>query len=119
MKPINLAEKFGLFTDQWTPKVIGNIDNFQVYLSKLEGDFVWHTHDDSDEFFLVVEGRFRMDFRDKQVWVAKGEVIIVPAGVEHKPFAQEECSVMIVEKSDTDHTGGVEDARRKENHERI
>jgi len=119
LNAINLKEKLGLFTDQWSPKIISQIDNYHVYLSKLEGDFVWHSHEGQDEFFLVVAGRFRMDFRDKSVWVETGEIIVVPAGTEHKPYAENECSVLVIENSETQHTGGIDDPRRKDKHDRI
>lgn len=119
MNAINLKQKLALFNDQWSPKVIANIDNYHVYLSKIEGDFVWHAHEDQDEFFLVVTGRFRMDFRDKSVWVEEGDTLIVPAGVEHKPYAETECAVLVIENADTQHTGGVDDPRRKDTHDRI
>ena len=119
MDVVNLKDKLGLFSDQWSPKVIGNIDDYQVYLAKIEGDFVWHSHEHEDEFFLVVEGRFRMDFRDSEKWVEEGEMIVVPKGVEHKPFAEQECAVMVIESAKTQHTGGVDDPRRKDVHERI
>ena len=112
MKPINLAGKLAMFHEQWTPKVIGHIDQYQVKLAKIEGDFVWHAHADEDECFLVLDGRFRMDYRDKRFWVEQGEIILVPKGVEHKPFAPRECSILLIEKAGTDHTGGVDDPRR-------
>lgn len=119
MDAVNLKEKLSLFSDQWSPKIIGSIDNHHVYLSKLEGDFVWHAHEGQDEFFLVVDGRFRMDFRGKSVWVEEGETLIVPAGTEHKPYAEQECAVLVIENSETQHTGGVNDPRRKGVHDRI
>ena len=119
IEAINLKEKFSKFTDQWTPKVITHLDNNHVYLTKIEGDFVWHSHEGQDELFIVIEGRFRMDFRDKSVWVEKGEVLLVPKGVEHRPCAEEECKLLVIENAGTDHTGGVEDERRQESHDRI
>ena len=119
MDAINLHQKLGTFSDTWTPKIVANINNFQVYVAKLEGDFIWHQHDEQDEFFQVIEGRLRIDFRDKQVWLEAGEILVVPKGVEHKPYAPDGCSVLIIENGDTDHTGGIHDPRRKDNHERI
>jgi mannose-6-phosphate isomerase-like protein (cupin superfamily) len=119
MDVVNLKEKLELFSDQWSPKIIGEIDNYHVYLTKIEGDFVWHAHEGQDEFFLVVDGRFRMDFREKSVWVEAGETITVPAGTEHKPFASRECAVLVIENAETKHTGGVDDPRRKDTHDRI
>ncbi|MCK0071043.1 cupin domain-containing protein [Kordiimonas laminariae] len=119
MNPVNLAEKLKSFNDHWSPKHIGDLDGYHVKLAKIEGDFVWHAHEEEDEFFLVVNGRFRMDYRDKQVWIEEGDMVVVPKGVEHKPFAPEECSILLIEKATTDHTGGVDDPRRVENPERI
>lgn len=119
MKAINLNEKFDLFTDQWTPKIITHLDDNHVYLTKIEGDFIWHSHEGQDELFIVIKGRFRMDFRYKSQWVEEGEVLLVPKGVEHRPCAEEECKLLVIEKADTDHTGGEEDDLRKESHEHI
>ncbi|MDG1709096.1 MAG: cupin domain-containing protein [Emcibacteraceae bacterium] len=119
MNVINLKEKFDLFTDQWTAKIITHLDEHHVYLTKIEGDFIWHSHEEQDELFIVIEGRFKMDFRDKSVWVEQGEVLLVPKGVEHRPSAEGECKLMVIEKADTDHTGGEKDARRQEDHEMI
>lgn len=119
MDSINLKEKLAGFADQWTPKLIAEMDNHHIKLAKIEGDFVWHAHDDEDELFMVLDGRFRMDYRDKSIWVETGEMIIVPKGVDHKPFAEKECSVLLIEKATVDHTGGVEDDRRIDSPERI
>ncbi|MFC3051071.1 cupin domain-containing protein [Kordiimonas pumila] len=119
MDSVNLKQKLSLFSEQWTPKIIADLDDNMVCLAKLEGDFVFHAHDNQDEMFLVVEGRLRMDFRDRQVWLEKGEMIVVSKGVEHKPFAPEECCVLLIENKGTAHTGGVDDPRRKDKHDRI
>lgn len=116
MKAINLKEKLGLFTAQWTPQKVAELDHNHIYLAKLEGDFIWHSHDSQDEMFLVVEGRLRMDFQDKQVWLEEGEILVVPKGTDHKPYAPNECSVLIIENANTEHTGGVDDPRRKADH---
>ncbi|MEX0814269.1 MAG: cupin domain-containing protein [Dongiaceae bacterium] len=102
---INLAEKLARFTDRWSPKVIETVDDYEVKVVKVRGDFVWHKHDDADELFLVVNGRFRMDFRDRQVDVGPGEIIVVPKGVEHKPFAAEECEILLLERRGLVNTG--------------
>jgi len=119
MDVINFKQKMGLFKDQWSPKIIADLDDNMVCMAKFEGDFVWHAHDDQDEMFLVVDGRFRMDFRDKQVWIEEGEMIVVPKGVEHKPYAPQECTALLIENKGTAHTGGVDDPRKKDEHERI
>lgn len=119
MDVIDLKTKLGSFEDLWSPKIVGMVSGHHVYLAKLEGEFVWHAHDNQDEMFLVIEGRFCMEFRNHSQWLEEGQMIIVPAGTEHRPVAPEACSVMIIERADTDHTGGVDDPRRKTNHERI
>lgn len=104
--PVSLAEKFALFSDPWSPKRIGRIDGYDVRIARLQGEFVWHSHADADEFFFVVEGVLRMHFRDRYEDVPTGCLIIVPRGVEHKPEAlTPETKIMLVEKSGTVNTG--------------
>ena len=104
---INLAEKLGSFSDQWLPKIVAEMDGFQFKLAKLEGDFVWHSHADTDEAFLIINGQLRIDFRDGAVTLNKGEMLIVPKGVEHKPFADSECHVMVLVREGTVNTGNA------------
>jgi mannose-6-phosphate isomerase-like protein (cupin superfamily) len=105
MEKVNLAEKFASFSERWAPKIVGTIDDYEVKIVKIAGDFVWHSHADADEMFLVVEGELRMDFRDRQVKVGSGEMIVVPKGVEHKPFAAAECKMMLLERRGVANTG--------------
>ena len=119
MDSINIAEKLSKFSEHWSPKEIGQLDDCSIKLVKIIDNFVWHSHADEDELFYVLEGRFRMDYRDKEVWVEQGEMVIVPKGVEHKPFAEEECSLMVIEKNTVINTGEADDARRVEELERI
>jgi mannose-6-phosphate isomerase-like protein (cupin superfamily) len=109
MHKINLREKLGLFTEHWRPKIVGHLNGQFVKLVKFQGEFVWHHHEQEDELFLVVSGRFRMDFRDRQEWIEEGEFIIVPRGVEHRPFAQQEVSVLLFEPESTLNTGDQRD----------
>jgi mannose-6-phosphate isomerase-like protein (cupin superfamily) len=102
---INIAAKFATFSEQWAPKIVGAVDDYEVKIVKLEGDFVWHSHADADELFFVVDGTLRMDFRDRQVPIEAGEMIVVPKGVEHKPFAEHECQVMLLERRGLANTG--------------
>ena len=113
MKAINLKEKLALFSKQWHPHVIAEGGNLQVYLSKIQGDFVMHTHEESDELFVVLKGKMEMCFKDKTVPVREGEVILVPRGVEHSPRTdpQEEAHLLMVEPLGTTHTGNVEHER--------
>jgi mannose-6-phosphate isomerase-like protein (cupin superfamily) len=108
MDTINIAEKLSLFSDHWNPRIIAELNGQHVKLGKLKGEFVWHKHNEEDELFYVLEGRFRMEFRDKTVQVNKGEMLLVPKGVEHKPVADEEVSVMLFEPMSTLNTGNVE-----------
>lgn len=103
--PINLSHKLSLFADQWSPKIIAQIDEYQLKLVKLQGDFVWHSHPETDEAFLVLEGRLRIDFRDGDVLLNAGEMLVVPKGVEHKPYAESECHVMTFVREGTVNTG--------------
>jgi mannose-6-phosphate isomerase-like protein (cupin superfamily) len=104
---VNIAEKLALFEEHWKPKIVGELNGQHVKLVKFLGEFVWHHHDDEDEMFLVIEGRFRMEFRDREVWIERGEFIVVPRGVEHRPVAEEEVSVMLFEPASTLNTGNV------------
>jgi mannose-6-phosphate isomerase-like protein (cupin superfamily) len=108
MEKVNLREKFSLFNDYWKPKIVGELNNQHVKLVKFAGPFVWHHHEIEDEMFLVVKGRFRMDFRDKHVWLEEGEFLIVPHGVEHRPVAEAEVHILLFEPRTTLNTGNVQ-----------
>lgn len=111
IQSINLAEKFELFEDQWTPKIIGELNGQYVKLAKLEGEFMWHSHQDEDELFMVIKGTLIMHFRDKIVETKPGEILIVPRGIEHLPETKEEVWVMLFEPKETKHTGMIESER--------
>ncbi len=102
---VNIREKLALFHDHWSPKVVGELNGQHVKLVKFLGEFVWHKHDHEDELFLVVKGRFRMEYRDRHVWLEEGEFLIVPRGVEHRPVAEEEVHVLQFEPAGTMNTG--------------
>ena len=119
MEKVSLGEKLALFADQWSPKVVGELNGQHVKLVKFVGEFVWHKHDHEDELFLVVKGRFTMEFRDRQVPLAEGEFLIVPRGVEHRPVAAEEVHVLLFEPATTLNTGDVRNERTVANPERI
>jgi mannose-6-phosphate isomerase-like protein (cupin superfamily) len=104
---VNIAEKLALFAEHWKPKVVAELNGQHVKLVKFQGEFVWHHHEAEDELFLVVHGRFRMDFRDSSVWLNEGEMIVVPRGVEHRPVAEEEVALMLFEPASTVNTGNV------------
>jgi mannose-6-phosphate isomerase-like protein (cupin superfamily) len=102
---INLRQKLRLFTEQWTPKVIAEMNDYQFKVVKLQGDFIWHHHKDTDETFIVIEGDLRIDFRDGAVHVAAGEMFVVPKGVEHKPYAEREVKLLLIEPRGVLNTG--------------
>jgi mannose-6-phosphate isomerase-like protein (cupin superfamily) len=104
---VNLAEKLSLFDEHWSPKVVGELNGQHVKLVKLKGLFVWHHHDEEDEMFLVVKGRFRMEYRDWSQWIEAGEFVVVPRRVEHRPVAEEEAHVMLLEPASTLNTGSA------------
>jgi mannose-6-phosphate isomerase-like protein (cupin superfamily) len=107
VEKVNIAKKLSLFSDHWSPKIVGELNGQHVKLVKLLGEFVWHHHDEEDELFLVVDGRFKMELRDREVWIEEGEFIVVPRGVEHRPVAEEEVSVLLFEPASTLNTGNV------------
>ncbi len=119
MDKVNLLQKLASFADHWSPKVVGELNGQQVKLVKFQGPFHWHHHDDEDELFLVVKGRFRMELRDGDVWLEEGEFLVVPRGVEHRPVAEEEVHVLLFEPATTLNTGNVENERTVRELERI
>ncbi len=104
-EPISLAQKFAKFSERYRPKVVAQMNDYQFKLARVEGDFVWHSHADTDEAFLVIEGELRIDFRDGSVTLGPGEMFVVPRGQEHKPFAAAECKIMLIEPAGTVNTG--------------
>lgn len=113
--PINLKHKFSLFSDYWSPKVVAEMNNYQFKLAKFKDDFVWHEHNDTDEAFFVIEGSMAIEFEDGIVELNEGEMYVVPKGVRHKPFAKDECSVLLVEPSGVVNTGDSGGALTAEN----
>jgi mannose-6-phosphate isomerase-like protein (cupin superfamily) len=105
MPKVNLAEKLSLFSDYWAPRSIAQLNDYEVKLVKVQGDFVWHSHADTDELFLVLRGKLRIDLRDGAVELGPGELYVVPRGIEHKPFAAEECEMLLVEPRGVVNTG--------------
>ena len=111
MEAVNLSAKLAQFSEHWNPKVVGELNGQHVKLVKLLGTFVWHHHDHEDELFLVIRGRFRMEFRERHVWLEAGEFLIVPRGIEHRPVAEEEAHVLLFEPATTVNTGNVRSER--------
>ena len=104
-KPINLKEKLAQFSDHWSPKIIARMNEYHFKLVKFQGDFIWHRHDDTDEVFIVLDGKMSIDFKDGKVELKQGELFVVPRGVEHKPCAEKQCEIMLVEPEGTINTG--------------
>ncbi len=105
LEVLNLQRKLGLFTEQWSPRVAAEFNDHQLKLTKLEGEFLWHSHPEVDEVFLVLAGELTIEFRDRVARLGPGEVIVVPRGVEHKPVAARECHVVLIEPRGTTNTG--------------
>ena len=111
MNKVNLADKLGMFSDLWSPKIIGELNGQQVKLAKLKGEFVWHHHENEDELFLVLRGALAIHLRDRVIYLSEGEFFIVPKGVEHKPVAEDEAHVLLLEPASTVNTGNVHNER--------
>ena len=110
-KSINFKQKLGLFSEQWKPKIVAEMNDYQFKVVKLQGDFIWHDHKDTDETFIVLDGKLRIDFRDGSVNIGPGEMYVVPKGVEHKPYAAEEVKLLLIEPRGTLNTGDEGGAR--------
>lgn len=119
MDKVNILQKLSTFSDYWNPRIVGELNGQQVKLVKFKGEFVWHKHDNEDEMFLVVKGKFQMEFRDKTVELNEGEFIVVPKGVEHKPVAIEEVEIMLFEPDTTLNTGNTRGELTRDTLEKI
>ncbi|HIE81349.1 MAG TPA: cupin domain-containing protein [Candidatus Poseidoniales archaeon] len=115
MKKINLEDKLSKFSEHWSPKVIAEMNDYQFKLVKIEGEFVWHDHPDTDEVFIVIEGTMQIEFEDRTIELREGEMLVVPKGVRHKPYAEEECKVMLVEPRGVVNTGDTGDELTADN----
>lgn len=119
MEKVNIAEKFSMFSEHWSPKIIGELNGQHVKVAKLKGSFVWHTHENEDEMFLVIEGTLKMELSDKTIVINKNEFLIVPKGTAHRPVADEEVLVMLFEPATTLNTGDIENEFTQPDLERI
>jgi mannose-6-phosphate isomerase-like protein (cupin superfamily) len=119
MEKINIANKLSLFSDHWNPRIVGELNGQYVKLVKFKGEFVWHKHDDEDEMFYVLEGKFNMEFRDKTVELNQNEFLVVPKGIEHRPVADQEVSVMLFEPATTLNTGDTKGELTRETLQKI
>ena len=107
IQAINLANKLSLFDEYWSPRTIAQMNDYHFKLVKLQGEFIWHSHPDTDEVFIVIKGKMRIEFRDFPITLSEGELCVVPRGIEHKPVAKDECQIMLIEPSGTVNTGDV------------
>jgi mannose-6-phosphate isomerase-like protein (cupin superfamily) len=114
-EPVNFQNKFSLFTEHWTPKVVAEMNDYQFKIVKLKGDFIWHDHKETDETFIVLDGSLRIDFRDGAVIVSAGEMFVVPKGVEHKPYAEAEVKLLLIEPRGVLNTGDKGGERTAQN----
>jgi mannose-6-phosphate isomerase-like protein (cupin superfamily) len=119
MEKVNIAQKFAHITEYWKPYIAAELNGQLVKFDKLKGEFVWHHHENEDEMFLVVKGRFRMELRDRHVWLEEGEFLVVPRGVEHRPVADEEAWILLFEPASTLNTGNVVNERTLHELERV
>ena len=119
MEVVNINQKFSLFKEHWSPKIIGQLNGQDVKLAKIKGEFVWHDHKNEDELFYIIKGSLKIEFRDKMVTLNEGEILIIPKGVEHKPIAKEEVWVLLFEPSNIKHTGDVAHELTKKNYDKI
>jgi mannose-6-phosphate isomerase-like protein (cupin superfamily) len=119
VEKVSIREKLARFSGHWSPKIVGELNGQHVKLVKFQGEFLWHHHEHEDELFLVIQGRFRMEFRDRQIWLEEGEFLIVPRGVEHRPVAEDEAHVLLFEPASTLNTGNVQNERTLSQLERI
>lgn len=111
IRKVNLAQKFSLFSEHWQPKIVGELNASHVKIARLQGEFIWHQHENEDEMFLVVSGSLQMRLRDQEIQLEPGEFIIIPRGIEHMPVAEREVQVMLIEPKSTRNTGDIENQR--------
>ena len=119
MDKVNLIQKLSLFNEQWSPKIVGELNESYVKVAKLKGEFVWHHHEEEDEMFFVIKGKLIIRFKDRDIKIEEGEFLIIPKGVEHLQVAEEEVCVMLIEPKSTLNTGNIRDKRTVENLDRI
>ena len=106
-KKINIKEKLIKINEYWSPKVIAEMNNYQFKLAKVKGEFIWHSHDSTDEVFIIIDGKMNIELRDETIKLSKGEMYVVPKGVEHKPYAEKECQIMLIEPKEVVNTGKI------------
>ena len=107
IEPISLKEKFKKFNDHWSPKIIGEMNDYHFKLAKVKGDFVWHHHQETDETFFVISGKLNIELKDTTIKLVKGEMVIIPKGIEHRPYSKDECLIMLIEPKNVKNTGNI------------
>ena len=110
-QPINFSDKFAKFSELWSPKIIAQMNDYHFKIARIEGEFIWHDHPETDEVFIVLKGQLQIQFHDGNVVLSEGEMFVVPQGVEHKPVAEQECHILLVEPAGTMNTGDVVNER--------
>jgi mannose-6-phosphate isomerase-like protein (cupin superfamily) len=115
MAPVNFAEKLSKFSEQWSPRIVAQMNDYHLKLVKVQGEFVWHDHPETDEVFIVLKGNLAIELRGGRVFLGEGEMFVVPKGVEHKPVAAQECHILLVEPAGTVNTGNVADSKTAPN----
>ena len=105
MNKVKLSEKFSLFSEHWSPKIIAELNDYQIKIVKVKGDFVWHNHSNTDEFFFVIDGTLFIEFQSKTMQLDAGELYVVPQGIQHRPYAKEECKILLIEPRGVVNTG--------------
>jgi mannose-6-phosphate isomerase-like protein (cupin superfamily) len=113
IQAINLTNKLSLFDDYWSPRIIAQMNDYHLKLAKIQGEFIWHSHPDTDEVFIVIKGEMRIEFRDYHTKLSEGDLCVVPRGIEHKPVAKDECQIMLIEPIGTVNTGDAAGDRTK------
>jgi len=113
IQAINLANKLSLFDEYWSPRIIAQMNDYHIKLAKIQGEFIWHSHPDTDEIFIVIKGEMRIEFRDSHTKLSECDLCVVPRGIEHKPVAEDECQIMLIEPTGTVNTGDTTGERTK------
>mgnify|MGYP001327691413 FL=1 len=114
-KGINIKQKFSKISNYWSPKILAEMNNHEIKLAKIKGDFIWHSHEETDETFIVIEGEMEIEFHDRIIHLKEGDLFVVPKGVEHKPYAESECKIILLELKGTQNTGNKSDKLTAEN----
>ena len=114
-KATNIKQKFSKISNYWSPKILAEMNNHEIKLAKIKGDFIWHSHEETDETFIVIEGEMEIEFHDRIIYLKEGDLFVVPKGVEHKPYAESECKIILLELKGTQNTGNKHDELTAEN----